>query len=86
MDLRAYWGVNNYFERIEDGYINAYPNTFDVVSRRDKSTNYLAFFYYYANRVWNWLKNLFSLMFKYIYYKKPKKYSRDYLFDKLINE
>ncbi len=36
MDIRAYYGLNNYWEPIEDNYINSYPNCITRSTNGDK--------------------------------------------------
>ena len=81
MDLRAYYGLNNYWEPIEDNYINAYPNTINMKKGKKKSFNYFSIF----NKIYSYLLEFFNLLMRFLFSERKKR-NRDYYFDKLINE
>ena len=81
MDIRAYYGLNNYFEPIEDNYIDAYPNTINMKKGKKKPNNYFSL----LNRIYSYFLRFFYFLMR-IFAKDRKIGSRDYYFDKLINE
>lgn len=81
MDIRAYYGLNNYWEPIEDNYINSYPNTINMKKGKKTQFNYFAF----INKLSSYLLGFFNFLMKFLFAERKKR-NRDYYFDKLINQ
>jgi len=80
MDLRAYYGVNNYWEPIEDNYINSYPNNISMEMGFKKVT----YFYGFVSRIMAHIQNFIKWIIKIFRTKKIR--SRDYYFEKCLYE
>lgn len=81
MDLRAYYGLNNYWEPIEDNYINSYPNTINMKRGKRKSHYFLRISY----RILIFIEKIINFVMKFLF-RHYRNRNRDLYFDQILNE
>lgn len=80
MDIRAYYGLNNYFEPILANWRDAYPNNINIKKKTKKSIKLNIF-----NWIFQTIMRFFRVLIGGLLYS-TKKRSRDYYFDQALYE